>query len=342
MNLKLAIVGVGVTSRYGIGTNSFLKGISIDEVKKSSNDYKVPNFDIKSFLGRKIRYINRTTALSLIAMNEVLEKYNPKENYLEEDIGIAIGTNTGSLKVTLDFANETFLQEKPYYVDPSCFPQGILNYMAGNAAIRYGYKGVNVTLSAGKMTGLEIINYAANAIETSQCQTMLVTAVEDSNEYSEYIYHQQNKYLKLEESEFAEGSVCLGLESLSNAEKLGHSVIAEIIDLNIRYFSSLENLDTSLKKLIDDMLKKHHITYDDIYAISPIDNQLKTGRYFEDKYLENQIKRISIKEKLGNALAVTNLFQIVSLLSLKELIRKYCILYAIDENNVIGCALLKI
>lgn len=35
MNLKLAIVGVGVTSRYGIGTNSFLKGISIDEVKKS-------------------------------------------------------------------------------------------------------------------------------------------------------------------------------------------------------------------------------------------------------------------------------------------------------------------
>ena len=126
MNLKLAIVGVGVTSRYGIGTNSFLKGISIDEVKKSSNDYKVPNFDIKSFLGRKIRYINRTTALSLIAMNEVLEKYNPKENYLEEDIGIAIGTNTGSLKVTLDFANETFLQEKPYYVDPSCFPQGIL------------------------------------------------------------------------------------------------------------------------------------------------------------------------------------------------------------------------
>lgn len=36
MNLKLAIVGVGVTSRYGIGTNSFLKGISIDEVKKSS------------------------------------------------------------------------------------------------------------------------------------------------------------------------------------------------------------------------------------------------------------------------------------------------------------------
>ena len=166
MNLKLAIVGVGVTSRYGIGTNSFLKGISIDEVKKSSNDYKVPNFDIKSFLGRKIRYINRTTALSLIAMNEVLEKYNP-------NIGIAIGTNTGSLKVTLDFANETFLQEKPYYVDPSCFPQGILNYMAGNAAIRYGYKGVNVTLSAGKMTGLEIINYAANAIETSQCLSLI-------------------------------------------------------------------------------------------------------------------------------------------------------------------------
>ena len=28
MNLKLAIVGVGVTSRYGIGTNSFLKGIT--------------------------------------------------------------------------------------------------------------------------------------------------------------------------------------------------------------------------------------------------------------------------------------------------------------------------
>lgn len=342
MKLKLAIVGVGITSRYGIGVVPFFDGINVVEKKKSSNDYKVPTFDVKSFLGKKTRYINKTTALSLIAMNEVLEKYNPKDNYLEEDIGIAIGTNTGSLKVTLDFANDTFLQEKPYYVDPSCFPQGILNYMAGNAAIRYGYKGVNVTLSAGKMTGLEIINYAANVIETSQCKTMLVTAVEDSNEYSEYIYHQQNKYLKLKESEFAEGSVCLGLESLSNAEKFGHTILAEILDLNIRYFPSLENLDTFLKRLIDEMLKRHHITYEDIYAVSAYDNQLETGRFFEEKFFSNQIKRISIKEKLGDTLAVTNLFQIVSLLSLKELTRKYCFLYAIDENNVIGCALLKI
>lgn len=344
MKIKLAIVGVGVTSKYGIGTNLFLDGIiSNDNEGFNSREYKVPDFDIKELLGKKVRYINRTTALSLIAMNQVLDNFNPLESYSSDEIGIAVGTNTGSLKVTLDFANDTFLQEKPYFVDPSYFPQGILNYMAGNAAIRYGFEGVNVTLSAGRMTGLEVINYAANAIETSQCKAMLIGTVEDANEYSEYIYHQQNNFLCQSAMGFAEGSVCIGVESLENAQLYGHSIIAEIIDVDITFNPETKDTSKSLKRIIDNLLNKHSITYKDIYAISAIDNHNNDGQNFEMNSINSEAHKISIKEKLGDSLAITNLFQIVSLLAIKQDSPKYCLIYALeDENNLIGCALLKI
>lgn len=344
MKTKLAIVGVGVISKYGISTTHFLEGLKKDNTSNSNSEgYKVPDFDIKSLLGKKVRYINRTTALSLIAMNQVLEKFNPINLYPDNEIGIAMGTNTGSLKITLDFANDTFTQEKPYYVDPSYFPQGILNYMAGNAAIRYGFKGVNVTISDGRNTGFETINYAANAIETSQCKTMLVAAVEDSNEYSEYIYHQQNKYLNLLPTEYAEGAVCLGIETVDNAKLYNHPIIAEIIDVNLTFYPQKENLYLSLKKSIDKLLNKHSISYQDIYAVSAVDNINCDGEKFETCFLNDNIQRITLKKALGDTLAATNLFQIASLLLVKkESSPQYCLLYTLDESNLIGCALLKI
>lgn len=349
MNIALAITGIGIVSKYGLGVEVFVTGINREShLQKEAEDYvvkdvKIPSFNIKELLGNKTRYINKTTGLSLVAMNQVLEQFPALNFYNEDEVGIAVGTNTGSLKITLDFANDTFIQEKPFYVDPSHFPQGILNYMAGTAAIKYGFKGVNVTLSDGRMTGYEVLKYTSNVLNTNQSSAMIVGTVEDSNEYSEHIYHLQNEYRKLPDKEHAEGAVFLGIETLENAKKNNQNIIAEIIDSQVLYYSNVSQ-GQALKIIVDKMLAKHNVNYEDIYAVSLLDNIEKDGSKFLKKHLPADTIKLSVSDVLGDCLSISCMFQIVSLLqlSVQTSRKKYCLAYSLDENLIIGCALIKL
>ena len=94
-------------------------------------------------------------------------------------VGVALGTTLGSFKSTSDYTRETLVQDKPYLVNPVLFPNTVMNCAAGQAAIRYGLKGINATIAGGPLAFFNAVRYAGNAIGRGYVDTMLVGAVEE-------------------------------------------------------------------------------------------------------------------------------------------------------------------
>ncbi|MDG4800851.1 beta-ketoacyl synthase N-terminal-like domain-containing protein [Micromonospora sp. WMMD980] len=141
----------------------------------------VAGFDVRGLLGRKgTSFLDRATALAMVACGRAL---TDGELTLDDDnrhrVGVVLGTTTGSLKSTMDFSRETLVQDKPYLVNPVLFPNTVMNCAAGQAAIRYGLRGVNATVAGGPLAFLYALRYALNAIRRGYADALLVGGVEE-------------------------------------------------------------------------------------------------------------------------------------------------------------------
>lgn len=137
----------------------------------------VPGLRPREILGRKgTRFLDRTTALGLVTSRMALESVPEATN---EDAGVVIGTSTGSVRSSSEFARDTLTQEKPYLVNPGLFPNTVMNGCAGQIAIWNSLRGVNATLSGGQVSSLHAIRYARNALDQGQADRLLVGGVEE-------------------------------------------------------------------------------------------------------------------------------------------------------------------
>jgi 3-oxoacyl-[acyl-carrier-protein] synthase II len=164
-------------------------GSLYDESLPSPNGHALTDFDVKAHLGRKgTSFYDRATALAVVACGEALRN---AEIEVDDDsrtrIGLALGTTLGSFKSTSDFSMETLVQPKPYLVNPVLFPNTVMNCAAGQAAIRYGLRGVNATITGGPLAFLNSLRYASNAIDRGFADTMLAGAVEEFSPHRAWI-----------------------------------------------------------------------------------------------------------------------------------------------------------
>jgi 3-oxoacyl-[acyl-carrier-protein] synthase II len=72
----------------------------------------------------------------------------------------------------------------PTYVNPMEFPNTVINSPAGQAAIKYKLRGVNSTISAGLVSGLYAIHYAAEFLRFGRATALLAGGVEELCEES--------------------------------------------------------------------------------------------------------------------------------------------------------------
>ncbi|SCG39430.1 beta-ketoacyl synthase N-terminal-like domain-containing protein [Micromonospora humi] len=141
----------------------------------------IAGFDVRGLLGRKgTSFLDRATALAMVACGRALTdgELTPDDDNRHR-IGVVLGTTTGSLRSTMDFSRETLVQDKPYLVNPVLFPNTVMNCAAGQAAIRYGLRGVNATVAGGPLAFLYALRYALNAIRRGYADALLVGGVEE-------------------------------------------------------------------------------------------------------------------------------------------------------------------
>lgn len=186
------MTGIGVISPGGIGRQAFsqaifggrsaIKPISLFDTSafKVKTAAEIDNFQPQQFLGPKgLRVLDRSAKLVNCAAYLALEDAHLEisgEN--SSSIGVSVGNTLGSIESICEF-DRVILTEGAKYVNPSVFPNTVINSAASQISIRFNIKGFNATISTGFSASLDAINYAVNFIKLGRAKAALAGGVEE-------------------------------------------------------------------------------------------------------------------------------------------------------------------
>lgn len=92
-------------------------------------------------------------------------------------IGVAFGSGIGGIE-TIESVRDTYMKSGPRKVSPFFVPSSIINMIAGNIAIKYGFKGPNIAVVTACTTGTHNIGYAARTIAYGDADVMIAGGAE--------------------------------------------------------------------------------------------------------------------------------------------------------------------
>src|SRR5579859_3326958 len=143
MSAPLAVTGWSAVSALGIGAGTFSDGIIAgrtagqgaerdDTAPAPGLEGSVPGFDIRRLLGRKnTRAMDRITGLTVLTVGRLLDAEQAAgHEFSGHETGFVLGTTTGSVQSMMDFSRDSFIQDRPYLVDPARFPYAVMNCAA--------------------------------------------------------------------------------------------------------------------------------------------------------------------------------------------------------------------
>ncbi len=96
-----------------------------------------------------------------------------------ERIGAAIGSGIGGLN-NIEKCHDIILSSGPRRISPFFVPGSIINMIAGNISIKYGFKGPNIALVTACTTGTHCVGLAARMIAYGDADAMIVGGAEMS------------------------------------------------------------------------------------------------------------------------------------------------------------------
>jgi 3-oxoacyl-[acyl-carrier-protein] synthase II len=256
MDRGVVVTGIGVLSPIGIGRGRFTEGllrgepgfggISLFDATPYSvrTAGEVRGFDPVQFLGKKgLRTLDRSTRL--LSAAAVLALEDARLSLTEADAastGVAVGTTFGSLHSISQFDREG-LTEGPRYVNPSFFPNTVINSPASQVSIRLKIKGFNTTISTGFCSGLDALSYARDFIRLGRAEVVLAGAVEELCEETFRGFHDLGWLsgggggseplscpfdARRDGIVLSEGATVLILEELSHALERGADILAAV------------------------------------------------------------------------------------------------------------------
>jgi 3-oxoacyl-[acyl-carrier-protein] synthase II len=184
------------------------------------------DFDVRQHLGRKgTSFYDRATALAVVACGAALRDGDVVVDDLTRTrIGVVLGTTLGSFKSTSDYTRDTLVQEKPYLVNPVLFPNTVMNCAAGQAAIRFGLRGVNATVAGGPLAFHHALRYAGNVLYRDYAETMVVGAVEEYSPHRAW-----NSHLTARGERAGEGAAAFVVERIDAPRGPARPPVAEVL-----------------------------------------------------------------------------------------------------------------
>ena len=191
-NRRTVITGIGILSPIGTGRDDFAEALlqgrigfreiglfdpSPYRVKRAG---EIADFDPVALLGKKgLRTLDRSTMLISAAAGLALT--DAKLEVTEDNArstGVVVGSTFGSLHSISQF-DRVGITEGPRSVNPSHFPNTVLNSPASQVSIRYKIKGFNTTVSTGFCSGLDAVSYAVDFIALKRAEVVLAGGVEE-------------------------------------------------------------------------------------------------------------------------------------------------------------------
>ena len=295
MDRRVVITGIGVLSPIGIGKEVFWEQLSrgvsaflpislFDTAPfRVHQAGEIAAFDALPYLGKKgLRDLDRSTRLICSAAKLALDDSRLEISASNtRDIGIVVGSTFGSLHSISQF-DRSGLIEGPRLVNPSHFPNTVINSPASQVSIRFNVKGFNTTLSTGFCAGLDAVSYATDFIKLGRASAVLAGGVEELCEETFLLFHTLGYLSGINGTEpasrpfdatrdgfvLSEGAATLMLEDGEHAGKRSAHVLAEVLGAGNAFDpeadSSFERSGSGLKTAIELALENARIGPRDI------------------------------------------------------------------------------
>ncbi len=332
----IVITGIGVISPIGEGREAFWQALRNGDVgfRKISlfdtSAFKVhiageiTGFDPLAYIGKKdLRVLDRSTRLllsaSCLAIDDASLEITDENTFR---IGVSVGATFGSLHSIAQFDIEG-LREGPRYVNPSFFPNTVINSPASQVSIRFKIKGFNSTISTGFCASMDALVYAADFIRLGRADVVLVGGVEELCEETFMGFHNLGLLSGLDGREplscpfdrrrngviLSEGAAVIVIETEEHALDRGAPILARI-----RSYSSAFTPDgdykfrsgKGLKTAIENALSEASLAPEDIDYISCCANSTRELDRMESAVIRevfgeavNHVYASSVKSMIG-------------------------------------------
>jgi 3-oxoacyl-[acyl-carrier-protein] synthase II len=147
-------------------------------------------FDIAQILGQRkgTRVLDRLARLAVGACTLALRDAGVEPAGREDEIGVVLGTQNGSLSQVAQFLRETYTLDKPWMVSPETFPNTVMNFATGQCAIWHKLRAVNTTISGGALSGLTSLKYAIRMLKHGRAAVMLAGGAEELTPETAWYY----------------------------------------------------------------------------------------------------------------------------------------------------------
>jgi 3-oxoacyl-[acyl-carrier-protein] synthase II len=255
MTKRVVITGIGVLSPIAIGRDAYwerlfegktgFRPVSLFDTSafRVHAAGEISDFDPLPFLGKKgLRDLDRSTRLICSAAKLAIDDSRIEiTESTTHSLGVSIGTTFGSLHSISQF-DRSGLIEGPRAVNPSHFPNTVINSPASQVSIRFKIKGFNTTISTGFCASLDAVSYAADFIRMNRADVVLAGGVEELCEETFLLFHNLG-YLsgmdgngpscrpfdkKRDGTILSEGAAVLALESEERAISRGVAPLARV------------------------------------------------------------------------------------------------------------------
>ena len=134
------------------------------------------DFDVAEHLElRGLRPLARASRLACVAAAAALHHPEPLPA-APERCAIVLGTRFASIEPLVEF-NRAAITDGPGLVNPSSFPNVVVNVHAGYLGILFGLSGPSITL-CGESAGLEALGQALDVLELGRADAVLAGGVE--------------------------------------------------------------------------------------------------------------------------------------------------------------------
>lgn len=300
-------------------------------ISKSINDTYFKKFIDPS----KLRRLDRVTKLALSSARQAILNSNTKitqENC--ERIGIIYGTSTGPIS-TIKKISEQIIKNGIGSLEPTLFPNSVLNAAPRQISIANNIKGVNSTIVSGNTSFMNAFIYATVLLKNNQADQIIVVCSDEWDETNSAAYGKLDMLSKEKGLPFTknsngllltEGSVAIMLERKEYANSRKANMLADVLG----YFSkssnpglcNLENNSQSLKAEFNNILAdcNYEIEY---YASTSSFGKITDIQDLEllNTSLKNAVVR-SVPRVVGMPFSATSGLAILSCL------------YAMSENNL--------
>ncbi|MFG2290985.1 beta-ketoacyl synthase N-terminal-like domain-containing protein [Streptomyces sp. NPDC048595] len=278
---ELVLSAWSAISPYGVGSVAFSAGITsgrgaVGELDREAHPGPfetcglVPDFTAAEYVGKKgIRTMDRVTAIAVTAVGRLLAACDAELTARPEQVGLVLGTGSGSVQSIMDFTKDSLVGERPYHVDPARFPNTVMNRAAGQSAIWHGIKGPNTTVAGGSLTGLLALSYAVRMHRGGHCARILCGAAEEYSTQRAWLeWH--GRTLEERATPLGEGCAVFLMETAQDASAAGRGALARILATRFRAFHEQDGARQALADCVRGALESADVRAEDVRLVAPL------------------------------------------------------------------------